>query len=37
LSHTVIGYGLLALVVVHIAAALYHHYYQGHKLIRRML
>jgi cytochrome b561 len=35
--HTACGYGILALLVVHVGAALYHHYYQGHKLLRRML
>ncbi|HCM84003.1 MAG TPA: cytochrome b [Alphaproteobacteria bacterium] len=36
-AHSVLAWGLVALVTVHIAAALYHHYIQGHKLIRRML
>ncbi len=36
-AHFLIGWALVGLVVVHIAAALYHHYVQGHKLIRRML
>lgn len=36
-AHSVLAWSLVALVAVHIAAALYHHYIQGHKLIRRML
>lgn len=36
-AHSAIGWALVVLVAVHIAAAFYHHYFQGHKLIRRML
>jgi cytochrome b561 len=35
-AHEIIAYALLALIIIHIAAAIYHHYYQGHKLINRM-
>lgn len=36
-THSVLGYVILALVIAHILAALYHHFIQGDKLIRRML
>jgi len=37
LAHNTLGYIILVLVVAHILAALYHHFIQGDKLIRRML
>lgn len=37
LAHDVLGYAILALLVIHILAALYHHFIQGDKIIRRML
>jgi cytochrome b561 len=35
--HSVVSYALLALVVLHVAAALYHHFVRHDPVLRRML
>lgn len=36
-AHELLAYALMALLAAHIGAALYHHFVQKHKIIRRML